>query len=80
MGVRCAYDPRVAEIVRLTVVSSQAEADMITGLLRANGIECADRPTAIAADVMGVGGWTEVLVNEDDLDAAQALLDESTTD
>ncbi len=36
------YDLRVAEPVRLTVVSSQAEADMICSLLRANGIACAD--------------------------------------
>ena len=53
---------------------------MITALLRANGIACADRPTDISADIVGVGGWTEVLVSADDLDAARALLDEPASD
>jgi hypothetical protein len=35
--------------VRLTVVASQAEADVICGLLRVNGIECGERVTDVSA-------------------------------
>ena len=61
--------------VRLTVVGSQPEADMICSLLRVNGIRCGDR----AADVSiqgagGFGGWREILVGKDDLAAARELL------
>jgi Putative prokaryotic signal transducing protein len=68
---------RMADTVRLTVVASQAEADIICSLLRAHGIACADRPADISAEVMGVGGWTEILVTEDDVGAARELLEES---
>ena len=74
-GHRTLYDLRVAEPVRLTVVPSQAEADIVCSLLRANGIKCADRPTEIAGEVMGFGQWTEVLVGEEDLAAARELLE-----
>ena len=74
------YDLRVAEPVRLTVVSSQAEADMICSLLRANGIACADRSADISGEVMGFGGWTEVLVGAEDLPAAQELMEPATPD
>jgi hypothetical protein len=61
--------------VRLTVVGSQMEAEMICSLLRSNGIDCAER----AADVSwgaggGVGGWREILVAPSDLLAARKLL------
>ena len=61
--------------VRLTVVGSQGEADILCSLLRTAGIRCADR----AADLTnerggGWGGWREILVAEEDLEAAQALL------
>jgi hypothetical protein len=69
------YDLRVAHPVRLTVVSSQAEADIVCSLLRANGIACADRPADISGEVMGFGSWTEVLVAEADVPAAQELLE-----
>jgi hypothetical protein len=67
----------MADTVRLAVVASQAEADIICSLLRAHGIACADRPADISAEVMGVGGWTEILVTEDDLGAARELLEAS---
>jgi hypothetical protein len=48
---------------------------MICGLLRVNRIRCGER----AADVPvygagGFGGWREILVSEDDLEAARQLL------
>jgi hypothetical protein len=63
--------------VRLTVAATQGEADVICSLLRAEGIKCGDR----AVDSLGVeagggfGGWREVLVEEDDLDRARALIE-----
>jgi Putative prokaryotic signal transducing protein len=68
---------QVADTVRLTVVANQAEADIVCSLLRAHGIACADRPANMSADVIGVGGGTEILVTEDDLESARELLEES---
>jgi hypothetical protein len=62
--------------VRLTVVATQGEADVICSLLRTEGIRCGDR----AADGLGAergggfGGWREVLVEEHDLSAARELI------
>ena len=62
--------------VRLTVVSSQTEADIICALLRENGIACGDRATDMSTyGTSGFGGWREVLVSEDQLEEAQTLLD-----
>jgi hypothetical protein len=61
--------------VRLTVVSSQTEADIICSLLRENGIKCGDRAANVGTyGTAGTGGWREVLVGEDQLGDAQALL------
>jgi hypothetical protein len=61
--------------VRLTVVASQGEADVICSLLRAHGIECGERPTDLSAEQgAGWGGWREVLVRQDDLAFAEELL------
>ena len=61
--------------VRLTVVSSQTEADIICALLRENDIACGDRASEIATiGSSGSGGWREILVREDQLEEAQALL------
>jgi hypothetical protein len=63
--------------VRLTVVATQGEADVICSLLRAERIKCGEH----AVDSLGVeagggfGGWREVLVEDDDLEEARALLD-----
>ena len=73
---RCTVD-RVEPVV-LTVVHDEAEAEIIFGLLRANGIECSYRKTDVAAVSWTVGfaagGPIELLVNEGELVAAQALL------
>jgi hypothetical protein len=66
--------------VRLTVVPSQGEAEMICGMLRAAGIKCAERmadASALAGIAASGAGWHEVLVAEDRLDDARKLLEES---
>jgi hypothetical protein len=65
------------QLAAVTVVDDGAEAEMLCGLLRAKGIDCSYRRTVVAA-----GAWTgwacsgciEVLVPENDLDAARELL------
>jgi hypothetical protein len=66
----------VADVVRLTIVGSKGEADVICSLLRAHGIDCVDRGADLSAE-QGGGflGWREILVNEDDLDPARELLE-----
>ena len=66
-------------VVRLTVVGNELDAEVVCGLLRSNGIHCFHRNTDMAAAItesggFGMAGPTEVLVNEDDLDAARKLL------
>ncbi len=62
--------------VRLTVVATQGEADLICSLLRTEGIACGDRAAnGLGAEPGGgFGGWREVLVEEDDLPAARELI------
>jgi len=48
---------------RLTVVATQAEADIICSLLRANGIKCGHRELGVSAYVGGMGGSCEILVS-----------------
>jgi hypothetical protein len=61
----------------LTVVSGQPEAEVVCGLLRSAGLECAHRDTeAIDSpleDFMAAGSQ-EILVHESDLEAAKQLL------
>jgi hypothetical protein len=61
----------------LTVVSGEAEAEVVCGLLRSAGIECGYRDTeAIDSpleDFIAAGGQ-EILVRESDLEAAKELL------
>ena len=63
----------------LTVVSGISEAEVLCGLLRSAGIECAYRDTeAIDSpleDFMAAGSQ-EILVHESDLEAARGLLPE----
>jgi hypothetical protein len=65
------------DVVTLTVVHDETEADVLCGLLRANGIECSYRKSDMAAgSTMGIGqgGPFEILVSQDDLAEAQELL------
>jgi hypothetical protein len=64
--------------VRLTIAGDESEAELICGLLRAEGIRCFHRGTDLTAHLMpslASGGWREVLVNEGDLQRARELLE-----
>jgi hypothetical protein len=70
------------EGVVLTVVSSGPEADVVCGLLRAAGLDCAYRDTeAIESSLeeFTAAGPREILVRAADLDAARELLAASTS-
>jgi hypothetical protein len=63
--------------VVLTVVSSGPEADIVCGLLRSAGIECAYRDTEAidsSLEEFTSGGPREILVHAADVDAARELL------
>jgi hypothetical protein len=65
------------EGVVLTVVSGAPEADILCGLLRSAGIECAYRDTdEIESPIEDfiAAGPVEVLVPESELDAAREIL------
>jgi hypothetical protein len=69
------------EVVVVTVVSGVPEAEMVCGLLRANGIKCGYRDTeAIDTPLedFGAAGPQEILVAGADLEDAKSLL--ATTD
>jgi hypothetical protein len=63
--------------VVVKVVSGQSEAEVVCGLLRSAGIECAYRDTdeidSSLEDFMAAGA-REVIVHEADLEAAKELL------
>ena len=63
--------------VVLTVVSGASEAEVVCGLLRSAGIECAHRDTeeidSPLEDFIAAGAQ-EILVRASDLDAAKELL------
>ena len=66
------------ELVRLTVVANEAEAEIVRALLQTEGIESMQRPTdfgAGALDGWAAGGAREILVRGDDLDAARTLVE-----
>ena len=65
------------DAVVVTVVSGEPEAEVVCGLLRSNGIECAFRDTeAIDTPLEDFisAGRQEILVRESDLEAAKELL------
>ena len=62
------------ELVALTVVNNESEAEVLCGELRSAGIECAHRPATTAGLGTAFGGPHEVLVKTGDLEAAQELL------
>lgn len=65
------------DTVVVKVVAGQSEADVVCGLLRSAGIECAYRDTeaidSSLEDFMAAGA-REVIVHESDLEAAKELL------
>ena len=66
------------EGVVVTVVSGETEAEVVCGLLRSAGIECAYRDTqAIDSPLEDfiASGPREILVREADAEAARALLE-----
>jgi len=67
-----------SDLVRLTVVANEAEAEMVRNLLATEGIESMQRVTDFAAgalDGWAAGGAREILVHAKDLEAARALVD-----
>ena len=65
------------DAVVLTVVPTEAEADILCGLLRSAGIECAYRDTAdieSSLEEFTAAGPREILVHPSDLEAARELL------
>jgi hypothetical protein len=62
------------ELVPLTVVANETEAEIICGELRAAGIECGHRPAASSGMGTAFMGPHEVLVGPDDLEAARDLV------
>ena len=65
------------QLVRLTVVGSEPEAELIRGLLATEGIDSMQRPTDVAAgalDGWAAGGSREILVRPADLDTARELI------
>ena len=70
------------QAVVLTVVSSEPEAEVVCGLLRSAGIECAYRDTeAIESSLedFTAAGPREILVRAADVEAARELLAASTS-
>jgi hypothetical protein len=68
------------EGVVVTVVSDGPEADVVCGLLRSAGIDCAYRDTEAidsSLEEFTAAGPREILVRESDVEAARALLAES---
>jgi hypothetical protein len=67
----------VGNVVRLTVVPDEGEAEILCQLLRLERIRCAHRKTDLAAErALEFGGWREILVDEADLARARELLPE----
>ena len=69
---------KTMELVRLTVVPNEPEAEIVCGMLRVNGVMCSFRKTDIAAGAwtegFARGGPVEILVQADDFAEARKLL------
>ena len=61
--------------VRLTLVSSLGEADVICGLLRTEGIDAKSREVLPGNLAGGWGSWQEILVPEANLERARELIE-----
>ena len=64
----------MSELVGLTVVANEAEAELMINLLGTEGIESIRRPTTFSAMTVS-GGRQEILVREEDLERARELID-----
>ena len=67
------------DLVRLKIVSSEVEAEIVRGLLEDEGIRSMYRPTDVAAasfDGWSPGGAREILVAPADLERARELVGE----
>ena len=76
VGVTAVRSAAVEEAV-LAVVRDELEAELLCQLLREHGVQCGHRKTNFAAGAFGAlptGGWREVIVSADDVDAARELL------
>ena len=65
------------DIVVVTVVSDETEAEIVCGLLRSNGIECGYRDTEAIETPLEefiAAGPREILVREADLEDARSVL------
>jgi hypothetical protein len=70
------------DVVVVRVVSGEPEAQVVCGLLRSAGIECAFRETPqidSPLEDFTAAGPREILVRPDDAEAARALLEDATT-
>jgi hypothetical protein len=67
------------DVVRVIVVPSETEAEVVCGLLRTAGLECAHRPTAeLDSAVEGFdssSGPHEVLVRAEHAEEARAVIE-----
>jgi hypothetical protein len=67
------------DLVRLTIVANELEAEMVRSLLSTAGIESMQRYTNFGAGALdgmpSGGGPREILVHADDFDAARELVD-----
>jgi Putative prokaryotic signal transducing protein len=68
------------ELVRLTFVLNEIEADQVQSLLKFEGIESLQRPTDVGAGSIGgsgaMSGSREILVKPEDLETARAVIGE----
>jgi hypothetical protein len=65
----------IPEVVRLTVVGNEGEAEIVCSLLRLHGLACFARVTDPFGENTGeFGAWREILVRDDQLEAARELL------
>ena len=68
------------ELVRLTFVLNEIEADQVQSLLKFEGIESMQRPTDVGAGSIGgsgaMSGSREILVKPEDLETARAVIGE----
>ena len=68
----------VGDVVRLTVVPDEGEAEILCRMLRAEGIRCAHYRTNASSGgsdaSASFGGWREIVVRKDDRERASTLL------